>query len=95
MLFDARRDVAAKQVGTDLIVYDFANRNLHVLNATAAEVFKLCDGSRTLEGIAEILVKSFCGVEYVQAYEDAKRILDILKVKCLVVPRGRAAHLRG
>ena len=94
MLFNARRDVAARQVGTDLILYDLANKDLHVLNAAAAKVFQLCDGFHTLEEIARKLVESFDGVEYAQAYEDAKRTLVVLEAKHLVVPQNEAAHLR-
>jgi hypothetical protein len=95
MLFDARRDIAAKQVGTELILYDSANRDLHVLNATAAKVFQLCDGSHTPEEIAEALLESFDGVERAQAYEDVKRTLDILEAKHLVSPKNKAVHHLG
>ena len=91
MLLDARRDLAAKQVGTDLILYDLANRDLHVLNVTAAKVFQLCDGSHRPEEIAKILVESFDGVDYGQACEDVKRILGILEAKHLVVPKSKMA----
>lgn len=94
MRFDARRDVATKQIGADLILYDLANRDLHVLNVTAAKVFQLCDGSHTPEEIAKSLVESFDSVEYVQAYEDVRRILDILEAKHIVVPRDKVARLR-
>jgi len=91
MLFDARRDMAAKQVGADLILYDLANRDLHVLNVTAAKVFQLCDGSHKPEEIARALVDSFDDVDYSQAYEDVKRILGILEAKHLVVPKSNVA----
>lgn len=91
MLFDARRDLAAKQVGADLILYDLANRDLHVLNVTAAKVFQLCDGSHKPEEIAKALVESFDGIDYDQACEDVKQILDILEAKHLVVPRSKMA----
>jgi len=87
MLFNARRDLAVKQVGADLILCDLANRDLHVLNVTAAKVFQLCNGSHKPEEIAKTLVESFDGVEYVQACEDVKRILDILEAKHLVFPK--------
>jgi PqqD family protein of HPr-rel-A system len=84
MLFDARRDLVIKHVHGDLVLYDSANGDVHVLNATAAKVFELCDGSRTLEDIAKALVDSFDGVDYAQAYEDVKQALDTLKEKHLV-----------
>ncbi len=87
MFFDARRDLAAKHVGGDMVLYDLNNRVLHVLNATAAKVFCLCDGVHTPEQMARELVESFDGVEHVQAYEDVKQTLDILEAKKLVVQK--------
>ena len=84
MLFNARRDLSEKQVGTDLILYDLDNKALHVLNLTAAEVFKLCDGSHTPEDMARALVKSFDGVKHIQACKDVDRALDILEAQNLV-----------
>ena len=94
MLFNARRDVVAKQVGGELILYDSANEVIHVLNMTAATIFRLCDGSHTLEYIAKALEESFDGVESVQVYEDVKRTLDVLEAKHLVVPKTEADRLR-
>lgn len=85
MLFNARRDVAMKQVGAELILYDSANEDIHVLNITAAKIFQLCDGSKKPEEIAKAIVESFDGVEHVQAYEDVKQTLDVLEAKHLVV----------
>jgi len=87
MLFSARRDLSARQVGTDLVLYDSAGREVHVLNSTAAKVFELCDGSHTLEEMAKVLTESFDGVDYVQAYEDVKQILNTFEEKCLMVSK--------
>jgi len=87
MLFSARRDLSARQVGVDLVLYDSAGREVHVLNSSAAKVFELCDGSHTLEEMAKVLTESFDGIDYVQAYEDVKRILNIFEEKCLMVPK--------
>ena len=59
-------------------------KELHVLNATAVKIFRLCDGSHTPEDMAEALVDSFDGVDYDQAYEDVKNTLDLLKTKQLI-----------
>jgi len=91
MLFDAQPELVAKHVGNDLILYDSANRALHVLNVTAAKVFQLCDGSHTLQEMAEALVDCFHGVEQVQACEDVKRTLDILEAKILVIPKDNTS----
>lgn len=41
------------EVKDGLVVYDPASDRVHYLNATAAVVFTLCDGTRDADGIAE------------------------------------------
>lgn len=84
MFFNARRDLAAKQVGAELMIYDSANKVIHVLNTAAATIFQLCDGSHTPEEIAKALEETFDDVERVQAYEDVKRTLEVLEAKQLL-----------
>ncbi len=86
MLFKARQDVTAKQIGEEFMIYDLDNKVIHVLNMTAAKIFQLCDGSHTLEEIAEAFSDSFDGVEPQKAYEDVKQTMAILEAKHLVVP---------
>ncbi len=85
MFFNARQDLKAKPVSGDLVLYDPSNGDVHMLNATAARVFQLCDGAHTPEEMAKALVESFDGVDYAQAYEDVKSALDTLETKNLVV----------
>ena len=85
MFFAARKDLTLKEVGGDLVLYDPANQDVHVLNASAARVFQLCDGSHAPEDIAKALVESFDGVEYDQACEDVETTLHVLETKHLVI----------
>lgn len=48
----ARTDLARSDVRDELVVYDFGRHQARCLNATAAAVFKRCDGTRTPEQIA-------------------------------------------
>ena len=91
MRFNARQDLLAKPVGEELILYDPTSEVIHVLNITAATIFKLCDGSHTHFEITKALQASFDGVDSVQASSDVKRTLDILKTKQLVVSVEPAA----
>jgi hypothetical protein len=43
----ARTDLAKSDVRDELVVYDFDTHQARCLNATAAAVFKRCDGTRT------------------------------------------------
>ena len=83
MVFKTRNDLTAKWVKDKLMVYDSASGDVHILNETAAEVFQLCDGSLTVEEIAKKLAETFDEVDYSQAYEDAKKILNTLEAKDL------------
>jgi len=51
----ARTDLAQSDVRDELVVYDFERHQARCLNATAAAVFKRCDGTRTPEEIAREL----------------------------------------
>jgi hypothetical protein len=83
MIFKARNDLTTKWVRDKLMVHDSANGDVHILNETAAKVFQLCDGSLTVEEIAKKLAERFDGVDYSQAYEDVKKILNTLEAKNL------------
>jgi len=87
MVFKARPDIIAKQIGSELMLYDSANSAIHVLNITAAKIFQLCDGSKTLKEIAKSLKDTFDDVEHVQAYEDVKKTLGCLEEKNLVAKK--------
>jgi hypothetical protein len=51
----ARTDVARSDVRDEVVVYDFDRHQARCLNATAAAVFKRCDGTRTPQQIASEL----------------------------------------
>ncbi len=87
MLFGVRQDLAARRVGKDLILYDSINRSVHVLNMTAAEIFRLCDGTHTPKDIAEALLELFDRAEYAQVYSDVKQTLDMLRSRNLIFPK--------
>lgn len=47
------------QVEDGLVVYDASRDRIHYLNATAAAVFTLCDGTRSRQGIVEAVAIVF------------------------------------
>ena len=87
MFFSAQPDLVERWIGEDLAVFGPPGTDLHVLNETAAKIYHLCDGSHTPEDMADMLVKSFDGVEYDRAYEDVKRILIMFEEKNIVVAK--------
>jgi hypothetical protein len=42
-----------------LVVYDPATEMVHHLNPSASLIFDLCDGSRDVDGIAELLAEAY------------------------------------
>jgi hypothetical protein len=56
MLPTARRsDLIVRELGDELVVYDRASLRVHRLNRTAAAVWRLCDGTTTVEEMARRL----------------------------------------
>ncbi len=70
----ARRtqDLECQEVGDELMVMDVRSDRVHVLNATMAAVWKLCDGGRSSEQIAQALSEVF----------DCSEVEDLLAVTC-------------
>ncbi len=48
----ANPDLRSKPMGDETLLHDAANRKVHVLNETALEILKLCDGTRDAHQIA-------------------------------------------
>jgi PqqD family protein of HPr-rel-A system len=68
----------------DLVVYDPRSGQGHVLNATAARVWRLLDGSRTTGIVAETLAASY-GLPDQQAFNDVRKLVQNLHRAGLVV----------
>jgi len=46
-----QKDLVVQEVPGELLVYDLASNRAYCLNATAASIWKLCSGERTLDDI--------------------------------------------
>ena len=55
-----------------------------MLNETAPEILKLCDGERTVEGIVDALVQRFSGADRKAIEEDVIGFLTRLKARGLL-----------
>ena len=51
----ARDDVVFRPLGREWVLYDPGSRKVHVLNATAALVWELCDGEHDAVAMARAL----------------------------------------
>lgn len=80
-----RPDVRERSVGLDLILYDPATQNVHMLNAVAAAVWRHITPDRSLENIVEALQLSFSIVNPRGLYGDVEQLLDeLVEVELLV-----------
>jgi Coenzyme PQQ synthesis protein D (PqqD) len=50
-----RKDLLVRELHDEIIVYDGRTRKAHCLNPTAAAIWKLCDGKKSVEEIASAL----------------------------------------
>lgn len=54
----ARHDrLVIEELGDELLIYDTTNDRAHTLNRTAAQVWKLCDGKRSVSALAILAAK--------------------------------------
>jgi pyrroloquinoline quinone biosynthesis protein D len=51
--------VINRDLGDEHLFYDGEGDRLHVLNGTARDIYRMCDGSRTLEEIARALTDKY------------------------------------
>ena len=55
-----------------------------MLNDTAPEILKLCDGQRTVEGIVDALAQRFTGIDRQVIEEDVMNFLTRIKARGLL-----------
>jgi pyrroloquinoline quinone biosynthesis protein D len=70
--------VAALPLDDDLVLYAQGGERAFVLNPTAAQVWSLCDGTRTVESIAEEIAAGRA-VEYERALDDVRAFIAHLR----------------
>ncbi len=56
-----RADLIFRQVEEDFVVYDPVSHGTALINASMAILLDLCDGSRTLDDIATLVVDTYAG----------------------------------
>ena len=59
----ARPDVALRRVGSEWVLFDAARDRAHVLNLTAAVVWKYCDGAHEPDAMAEAIAEGIPAAE--------------------------------
>lgn len=55
----ARRDLALQEAGREGLLYDREGELIHILNSTAVEIWKVCDGANDIPAIESMLRSKF------------------------------------
>ena len=70
----------ARDLGDELILHEAQGGCVHVLNASAREVFLLCDGTRDLRTVSRALAECY-GIEEAVARRDAETVIaDLVRL---------------
>lgn len=72
-----------RDLGDEYVFYDAGGEQVHVLNATARQIYLLCDGSHTVREIVQALASDY-GLDESAAREDAVRAIESLATLGLV-----------
>lgn len=80
----SRKDIVAKQLGGEMMLYDPRTDNVHVLNETSLFIWKLLDGSHDYHQIEKKLRKDFEVSSEINVLEDIKSICQDFRQKGLL-----------
>ena len=70
----SRKDIVAKQLGNEMMLYDPRSDNVHVLNETSLFIWKLLDGKHSHKDI-EVKIR-----EQFEAPSDQNVLQDVTKI---------------
>ena len=71
-------DVTLQRVGQDAILYDRRHGRAHVINASAARLWELCDGHATFDEIVDAFAASY-GMPVVAVQDDVLSIVTTFR----------------
>lgn len=88
MTSDTRRprpapEVRGRDTGDEYLFYDDAG-DMHILNGTAREIYLLCDGTRSLEEIADAFAETY-SISVEQARADVDDVVNRLSALHVLV----------
>ena len=95
----ARKDLVLQEVGREGMLYDRDGELIHILNSSALEIWKACDGVRDIDAIESIIRGRFSVVGTQDIRGDIEELLSQLDERGLLegdgarpvaIPRERA-----
>jgi PqqD family protein of HPr-rel-A system len=78
-------DLTVCPLDGELVVYQPRSRRGYVLNASAAQIWSLCDGSRSVRAVADQMATDF-GLDARRALADVQACLEALQQTGLLCP---------
>ena len=54
-----RGDIVFRRIGDEMVLYNPEAKFVHMINATAALIWELCDGTHSLDQIEEVIRSQF------------------------------------
>ena len=73
-----------EESGTDVIAFDSRNKSFHLLNVTAYNIIKLCNGSNTVKDIVTAIAREFPDADLKSVEGDVKEAINTLRKSGLV-----------
>ena len=70
-----RTDLHEQPIGDECMLFDDTDQCVHVLNGTAWEVWKHCDGSFSVPQIARVLAQEYAETDYEKILTDVAKII--------------------
>lgn len=80
----ARSDLSVQAIGDEVMLYDSAGEKIHVLNHSAQAIWKLCNGTNTLEDICREMSLAYPDAGDV-IFDDICSIIEEFKKKGLLI----------
>lgn len=75
-----RDELHESEVGGDVTIYDANTEEVVVLNSTASDVWRLCDGEHAVDEIVELLASAY-EVDPSDIRHDVEAIIDSFREK--------------
>ena len=70
-------DFLGRDLGEEYLFYDGPGDRVHVLNGTARQIYLLCDGTRSVDDVADAISQSY-DTDHPQAEQDTQRTVSEL-----------------
>jgi hypothetical protein len=95
-IFPIRKpSVVTREMESECILYDPDAKVVHIVNVTARDVWKLCDGKHSLEEIAMKLYEEY-DIEMSVLEKDTQKIISDLEkiglLSCSSEPKGQSSY---